>query len=199
MPLKLRVGEITISRRGYAGIVVWFKSKTYCVDPGEELKDCDVILCTHTHHRHCREENLLSFPGEKISPRLHERVKPGEELQIDEIRVLAVHAYNRPELYGGVLLHHKSCCVGYVVTFPGNTKVYYMGDTNFVDEILSIGKNITVLVPPIGGDYVMTPEEALEVVRSLKPVITIPVHYDNIEHYYNFRDIAQPYTQVIRM
>ncbi|MEM0099874.1 MAG: MBL fold metallo-hydrolase [Desulfurococcaceae archaeon] len=199
MPRKLIVGESVVGRRGYAGIVVWFKGKSICIDPGSEFDECSVVLCTHMHPRHCKEEYLTSFNSEKIPIVTSKDIKPGEELNIGDIKVLATHAYNKPELYNNAPLHYKNCCVGYVLILPRNIKIYYMGDTNFIEEVLTVGRDISVLIPPIGGGSVMTPEEALEVVRSFKPAITIPVHYDKMEYYYKFRDIAQPYTQVIRM
>jgi hypothetical protein len=45
----------------------------------------------------------------------------------------------------------------------------------------------------------MTPEEAAEAVKLLRPKIALPVHFVEGKLYVKFRDIAQPYTQVINL
>jgi len=173
--------------------------KTYCIDPGSEIEKCYIVLCTHMHVKHCSYEYLSSFKGELLVPSTHAGVEPGGIIQLGDTNILVVPAYSKPELYFEAPPHPKGCCVGYILRFPNNLNIYYMGDTSFIEEILRINEKITILIPPIGGGYVMTPEEALEVVKSLRPAITIPVHYDKVEQYYRFRDIAQPYTQVIKL
>jgi len=43
----------------------------------------------------------------------------------------------------------------------------------------------------------MNPEDAFELVKSIKPVVTIPVHTEDPRLLYKFRDMVQPYTQVV--
>ncbi len=43
----------------------------------------------------------------------------------------------------------------------------------------------------------MTPEEAADVVMLLRPKIAVPIHFNERRQFVKFRDIAQPYTQVI--
>jgi len=77
--------------------------------------------------------------------------------------------------------------------------VYYTGDTELVEELLSKSGHVDILILPISGEGVFTPEEAVEAVKSIKPSLVIPVHYEDFSVYYRFRDIAQPYTQVVRL
>ncbi|MEM1606254.1 MAG: hypothetical protein QXW41_08440 [Fervidicoccaceae archaeon] len=43
----------------------------------------------------------------------------------------------------------------------------------------------------------MTPEEAVELVSSARPAVSIPVHYTSLRDHYRFRDMSQPYTQIV--
>lgn len=196
MPRKLLFRGVELYRKGYAGIVLKVDNKTYCIDPGNNIEDCDYILCTHMHSKHCSEEIARRYLDRIVSPRHGITVKPGDMFMLNNMKIRVIDAYNDPGLYVNPP-HPRGIGVGYIVTTLSNLRVYYMGDTNLINEILDIDEEITVLIPPIGGDCVMTPEEALEAVRSLKPSLTIPIHYDNIQQYYKFRDIAQPYTQVV--
>ncbi len=56
---------------------------------------------------------------------------------------------------------------------------------------------MSVLFIPIGGVTVMTPEEAADAVMLLRPTITVPIHFNERRDFVKFRDIAQPYTQVV--
>ena len=126
-------------------------------------------------------------------------VKPGNFLELGAVRVHVVESYNRPELYANNPPHPKGLGVGYVLEYPTGLVVYFTGDTNFIDEMLELERRVTLFIPAISGGCVMTPEEAVEAVKSLKPPLTIPVHYENLHLYYRFRDMAQPYTQVVRL
>jgi L-ascorbate metabolism protein UlaG (beta-lactamase superfamily) len=58
---------------------------------------------------------------------------------------------------------------------------------------------VDVLLVPIGGGSVMTPEEAADAVALLRPKIAVPIHYTDMKHYVKFRDMAHPYTNVIAL
>lgn len=83
--------------------------------------------------------------------------------------VRVVEAYSRPRPSA---VHERGIGVGYIVKI-GSTTLYHMGDTDLIDELLEIGERINILVIPIGGSTVMTPEEACEVVKSLRPYISM--------------------------
>lgn len=72
----------------------------------------------------------------------------------------------------------------------------HTGDTSLIEDHFEI-KRVDVAALPVGGGSVLSPEEALELVKTVKPAISIPIHYDRVEQAYKFRDLAQPYTQVV--
>lgn len=199
MPRELTIKGVRVRRKGLAGLVLEYEARVLCVDPGSDATGCDYTLCTHLHDRHCAK-SLLQWSGVQVLSPLSSEVRPGSAITFGGVEVIVVDAYNRPEMYAGNPPHPKGLGVGYVILFPTGLELYHMGDTNLVDELLGVCKaNLMALVPPIGGGCVMTPEEALEAVKTIRPAVTIPVHWDRLELFYKFRDISQPYTQVVRM
>lgn len=198
MPRKISIGDITLLRKGEVGLHIQLGDKYFCIDPGGDIENCDVILCTHTHERHCSKEKLAIFDGYKLMPNNGTQIlKPGDIIQINGLIIKAIQVYNKQDYYIEPVQHPKGCCLGYFVKTPGNISLLYTGDTNLIDELLDIDEKVTILVPSIGYIWSMTPEEGFELVKSLKPLITIPVHYSDKITFYKFRDLSYLYTQVI--
>lgn len=68
---------------------------------------------------------------------------------------------------------------GFLVFANGKT-IYFAGDTGIFGDMELIGRlhPIDLAVLPIGDNYTMGPEDALEAVKLLKPKQVIPVHYN---------------------
>ncbi|MFN3805504.1 MAG: MBL fold metallo-hydrolase [Pyrobaculum sp.] len=183
---KLKLQGVEIYVTDLAGVRITY-GETYCVDVVNPQL-CHFKLYTHTHPAH--------FPtsphGGIISPEVGRRVRPGEVLNLGRAVVKVVEAYNRD---GGP--HPRGLGVGYVLEI-GGVKIYHMGDTSLIDEIAEVAREeIDILLVPVGGGGVMTPEEARDAVESLRPKVAIPIHFQNPRDLYLFRDMAQPYTQVV--
>ena len=67
---------------------------------------------------------------------------------------------------------------GFAVNFFGKT-VYHAGDTGLFGDMELIGRleSIDYALLPIGGNFTMGPEDAVEAVGLLKPRTVIPMHY----------------------
>ena len=68
---------------------------------------------------------------------------------------------------------------GFLIFAEGKT-IYYAGDTGIFGDMELIGRlhPIDLAVLPIGDNFTMGPEDALEAVKLLKPKQVIPVHYN---------------------
>jgi L-ascorbate metabolism protein UlaG (beta-lactamase superfamily) len=64
---------------------------------------------------------------------------------------------------------------GYVVTVGGR-RLYVAGDTDCTPEMMEL-KNIDVAFVPMNLPYTMSPAQAAECVRAMKPKIVYPYHY----------------------
>lgn len=154
----------------------------------------EILLITHEHYDHCSVEDIKKIvKSETITVAIDScrrelssaglkdvrYVRPGDRLSIGEIEVHAVPAYNVNKfLEPGRPFHPKGDGkVGYIISVKG-VRVYHMGDTDFIPEMREL--KVDVALVPVSGTYVMTWEEAVEAVNTMKPKLAIPMHYGAI-------------------
>lgn len=153
--------------------------------PEEDLEKADIILVTHHHKDHCkqvtikrlRNDNTLVLAPEICNKELDkdfEDVEPGDQLQLEDIKIGVVPAYNTPEGNSTKKYHKKGVGVGYLIKIKDKT-IYHAGDSDFIPEMKEFGK-LDVAFLPIGGTFTMDMDEALDAVMSIKPKIMVPMH-----------------------
>lgn len=198
--IKLHISITKLSRSS------WFKIKTknntIHIDPGyigyfenqgiseSELKDkADLILVTHFHKDHLQPEaldkirhsNTVILAPKKCAKRIKGNLKiiqPNDQLELKNIKIKVVDAYNTPQGNSTRKFHHKGDGVGYLVTINGKT-IYHAGDTDFIPEMKEFG-TIDVALLPIGGTFTMDIKEAAGAVLVMKPQIVIPMHMRDV-------------------
>ncbi len=147
----------------------------------------DVILISHDHHDHCSPDDVSKIQGEDTTivtvaaaaDRLSGDVRvleTGDTLEVKEVRVEAVPAYNVNKFRSpGEPFHPKEAgYVGFVVTLDGK-RIYHAGDTDPIPEMADL-KAIDIALLPVSGTYVMTAEEAVEACEIIGPKVAIPMH-----------------------
>lgn len=155
-----------------------------------ETHNADLIFFTHSHFDHFSPEDFRKAANETtvfVAPlSMKEDIRkqdipeervcylcPGEERDVCGIHIKAVPAYNTRTTF-----HPKeNGWLGYVVTI-GKTRVYVCGDTDRVDEAMSV--MCDVLFVPVGGTYTMDAHQAVGMVEILDPVVVVPTHYGSI-------------------
>ena len=62
----------------------------------------------------------------------------------------------------------------------GKVSVYHAGDTGVFRDMELIGEMYKpdIALLPIGGHYTMSPDEAVEAVKMIRPKVAIPMHYN---------------------
>lgn len=159
---------------------------TIYIDPWKLKKGpaADLILVTHGHHDHCSPQDIakISKPGTVIvcpascAGELKGDVRtiaPGQTLQVGQVTIEAVPAYNSGKPY-----HPKQAGnVGYIVEVGGR-RIYHAGDTDLISEMDAIRCDVALL--PIGGTYTMNAEEAAQAVQRIKPKTVVPMHWGDI-------------------
>lgn len=168
-------------------------SKVIYTDPFKVSKEdqADLILLSHEHFDHlslddlnkvCTPETTIVAspsckPGlQKVKAKEKHFIEPGMKLEIGQIAIEAVPAYNVNKFREpGKPFHPKDLKgVGFVFEMDG-TRVYHAGDTDFIPEMKSIKCDIALL--PVSGTYVMTVEEATKAAQTINPRIAVPMHY----------------------
>jgi L-ascorbate metabolism protein UlaG (beta-lactamase superfamily) len=155
--------------------------------PEKDLEKADVILVTHHHKDHCKGVTTNRLRGKYTSviatkDCLKELGKdiavigPGEEIEVNDIKIKAVHSYNIRQDNKTKIAHKKGVGVGYLINTKGII-IYHAGDTDLIPEMAGLGR-IDIALLPIGGrDFTMGPAEAVEACLRLKPKVVIPMHH----------------------
>lgn len=194
----MRIGEVELKWLGHSGFFIRNSKKIY-IDPyniKEGMEKADLILITHSHYDHCSVADIEKIvqDGTKIImtadcqskitrfniPIKMEIVEPGQELDLGDIKISALSAYNSDKHF-----HPKDeNWVGYLLKI-NNLIIYHAGDTDLIPEMQKLtGYNQPekefVALLPIGGRFTMNVEEAAEAAKLIKPTIAIPMHYGSV-------------------
>lgn len=165
--------------------------KTIYFDPyriEEQMHDADIIFITHSHSDHFDIESINKIKNDNtiiVAPKSMEEdikqiafrdyifMEPNEQINIEDINVNSVRAYNNEKAF-----HPKANnWLGYIVT-TNNISYYVAGDT---DKTIDNEKvNCDIALVPIGGYYTMDESEAADLIKIINPKVVIPTHYGSI-------------------
>ena len=182
-------GDIEITPLVHASVQLEFGGKVVQVDPWSAVdlsraKPADLILITDdpVHHLDVIAIKQLRKPGSPVVMPASAREKVpdgivlpnGEHTIAADIPIEALPAY---DLTPGEPAHPKGKANGYVITLGGK-RILFAGVTQCVPELRAL-KNIDVAFIPmnIPPDR-MSPQEAADCVKALRPKIAYLSHYD---------------------
>ena len=181
----------------HASVAIEYDGKMIYVDPVEgnaeyeRLPKADMILVTHSHYDHFDMKAIEALQKEDTRILLDKTsaegfggdcytMLPGAVAEpFEDIRVEAVAAYNTSEHQLQFHPKEREDC-GYVVTLDGAVRIYVSGDTEPTAEQAAL-TNIDVAFICVNQPYTMTPEQATEAVKALKPQIYYPYHYGQVD------------------
>lgn len=194
----MKIGSVDLKWLGHSGFLIK-NSKTIYIDPyniKEQDDKADIILITHGHYDHCSLEDLRKVAKEgtrifvtadaqsKITrfdiPVKIEIVEPGQEIDLGEIKISTMPAYNIDKHF-----HSKDeGWIGYLIKM-NDVIIYHSGDTDIIPEMQKLtghkqpGKTFVSLLP-VGGRFTMSADEAFEAAKIIKPSLAIPMHWGSI-------------------
>ena len=156
---------------------------------------CDYILVSHAHSDHYgdavsiakRTGATLVAPYELA---LHAgaqgaKVHPmgcggGKNFNFGRIQLTIAHHTSSVDGPHGAI--SVSSPVGFLIQAEGKT-IYFAGDTALTMEMQLLGSrhSIDLALLPIGDNFTMGPEDAVEAVRMLNPKVAVPMHYNTFD------------------
>lgn len=97
----------------------------------------------------------------------------------DGIKIKLTPAWHGSGYGGECPLEYLGTPCGFIFNLDGKT-IYHAGDTGLFGDMELIGRlnKIDLAMIPIGDNFTMGPEDALEAVKMLKPGLVIPMHYN---------------------
>jgi L-ascorbate metabolism protein UlaG (beta-lactamase superfamily) len=190
---SMNILGLNIELLGHASVRIKDKKVIY-IDPFQLMEDssltkADLVLITHSHYDHCSIKDaekivtpnttIVTVPDcqsklSNLTIREMKLIAPGQTLQLDNVTISAVPAYNLNKPF-----HPKANeWVGFIVELDGK-RVYHAGDTDVIPEMKNIDVDIALL--PVGGTYTMNAAEAAQATRMFKRCkVAVPMHYGSI-------------------
>lgn len=168
-------------------------NKIYYVDPfdlkGKKFEPADLIFITHAHPDHCsfedvkkiiKTDSVLIAPPDclaMINVRNEKNpVEPNKSYEVKGFRFSTIPAYNIEKPY-----HPKeNNWVGYIFELNGK-KIYHAGDTDFIPEMDNLKEmNLDIAMLPMGGNFTMDVNEAIQAANAIGAKVTVPMHYKRL-------------------
>lgn len=185
-----------LTRLGHACVLIE-GSKTIIIDPFltnnpaasttlDTLSKVDIVLVTHDHFDHFGDAVAIAKRDNATLVVLHELttldavteagieavgMNIGGTYKIDDVAISLTPAMHSAE---------HGYPTGYVVKMDGKT-IYHAGDTALFGDMALIPQlhgPLDVAFLPIGGHYTMDVLGAALALGLLKPMVTIPIHYN---------------------
>ncbi|HUG09933.1 MAG TPA: metal-dependent hydrolase [Opitutaceae bacterium] len=186
---------------GHSCFLVETGSHKLLIDPfisGNELAtvsadsiECDFILLSHGHDDHTLDAlpiakrcgatiiaafELAEYLGAQ-GAKVHD-MNPGGAHEFPFGRLKLTHAIHSSSTGGGLKPVYLGQPCGLLLKADGKT-IYHAGDTALFSDMQLIGRGgIDLAMLPIGDNYTMGIDDAVEALGFLKPALAVPMHYN---------------------
>jgi len=155
---------------------------------------CDYVLITHGHEDHtgdalsiAKANNATLIANYEIAEYFGAQgvkthgMNPGGAFRFPFGRVKLTPAVHSSSIKAGLNPIYLGEPCGIIIEADGK-RIYHAGDTAlFLDMQLIARGGLDLAIIPIGDNYTMGPEDALDSLDILKPRLAIPVHYNTWE------------------
>lgn len=146
----------------------------------------DYVICSHEHYDHCKTESLIEG---------YEKIDPLQGFQNETFSVFGIETFH--DSHGGRDRGENTVTV---LKADGLT-LMHMGDIGHMPEADFYEKagKVDILLIPVGGNYTIDAEQAIEICKIMEPNIIIPMHYKtlflemDVDPVYKFTDKAKGY------
>lgn len=152
---------------------------------------CDYILLSHGHEDHtgdalaiARANDATIIANYEIAEYFGAKgaknhgMNPGGAFKFPFGRVKLTLAHHTSSLNAGLNPIYMGVPCGLLVEADGK-RLYHAGDTALFLDMQLIGRGgLDAALLPIGDNFTMGPEDALEALEFLKPKLAVPMHYN---------------------
>ncbi len=189
-------GTITFTFFKHASFAITVGDKHIYIDPVSgyadyaKLPKADLVVVTHSHYDHLDAsaiDSLLTASTDIVCDRTSAEafemnchtMRPGSVARPrDYVKIEAVAAYNTsPDRQQFHPKSREDC--GYIFTI-GGTRIYVAGDSEPTPEMMAL-RDIDIAFLPVNQPYTMTVDQAVGVVKAIRPAIFYPYHYGEVE------------------
>lgn len=168
----------------------YFTGNPVCPVKAAEVR-CDYVLVSHGHDDHtgdalelARRHGATVIANYEIAEyfaaqgaRTH-GLNPGGAHEFPFGRVKLTLAHHTSSLGAPLNPVYLGVACGLLVSADGRN-VYHAGDTALFLDMQLIGRSgLTLAMLPIGDNYTMGPDDALEALGLLRPRLCVPMHYN---------------------
>lgn len=152
---------------------------------------CDYILLSHGHEDHtgdaleiAKANNATIVANYEIAEYFGAKgakthgMNPGGAFKFPFGRVKLTIAHHTSSVNAGLDPIYLGVPCGILVEADGK-RLYHAGDTALFLDMQLIGRGgLDAALLPIGDNFTMGPEDALEALEFLKPKLAVPMHYN---------------------
>ncbi len=152
---------------------------------------CDYVLITHGHEDHtcdaleiAKANNATIIANYEIAEYFGAQgvtthgMNPGGGFNFPFGRVKLTIAHHSSSINAGLNPVYMGEACGIILEADGK-RIYHAGDTALFLDMQLIGRGgLDLAIVPIGDNFTMGPDDAIEALDLLKPRLAVPVHYN---------------------
>jgi L-ascorbate metabolism protein UlaG (beta-lactamase superfamily) len=171
----------------------WIAGNPMCPESDRNVRQADVLLCTHGHGDHIGDAVEIGKKHNPIAVGIYElclwlqkkgvkQISPmnkGGTQTVAGVKITMVHAVHSCGIQDGDQIIYGGEACGYALEFSNGVKMYHAGDTGAFSDMAIIRDLYSpeIAMLPIGDHFVMSPREAAYACKLLKPKYVIPMHF----------------------
>ncbi len=172
----------------------WFDENPVSDVKADDIEGVDFILCTHGHFDHFADAIPLAKRTGATLVSTFEVVSFAQSQGVENAHPLHIgggfnfpfgYVKMTPALHGGQVAGDDE---GAYTTVPGGfwmdlggKRLYHAGDTALLMDMQLLRGKVDVALLPIGDNFTMGPEDAVQAVDFIRPGMVIPIHYNTFD------------------